>query len=62
MGALKRGNWNPLRNYGQRDGQLIHRTLLAMTEGAIIIIIIIIIISKEASLYLKPLKYNFKGI
>ena len=59
MGALKRGNWNPLTNYGQRDGQLIHRTLLAMTEGAIIIIIII---SKEASLYLKSLKYNFKGI
>ena len=52
VAALKRGCSNPLTNYGQKDGQLIHRTLLATAEGTIIIIIKITI-SKKSSLYLK---------
>ena len=45
------------RTEGQKDRQLIHRTLLARAGAPIIIMI-----SKKISLYLKSLKYNFKEI
>ena len=36
VGVLKRAGWYPLTKYGQKDGQLTHRFLVATAEGAII--------------------------